>query len=449
MSWLLTYNMSALEFITHIGLTSPIQQWSNYTANRSALVYAVNCLIGIIRRVNRKEALLPEMLPYICSMSKLITNLNEMWSPRLQQMCNQESREIIYAQLLETERLSLLETPFGSQAHDADVNEPKQVARRMQTFLWMLQENCYNVIGHSTNHLNPEIYENMDFTTALQNIELLPEFKLKMTMKSFLKPLISSCPKDSKYYQVHIYPILSQLLPYLFRRINSKWEAIKAKRFAGENEQNECTPEQIEAELLEEQISRYTSKEFIDLLVLLMLERVQMKKDSETLTKKVEETECLSKLGTFVLEKLPEMLPVTYSMITWLDSNLSIRANSLAIILTQKMLSANAIALSNDANYLFSQIMTALGFFGEHDQNLALLLQIFIILYEGLLPKAGFEDVRSNLIQFCGGNLRSWLSFEENCLKPSDSNDLSYKRKKETLRKLLDNVIGVCINHNS
>jgi hypothetical protein len=443
MNWLLTFNMSAADFITHIGLTSPIDEWKNYAANRSALVYAVNCITGIIRRVDRKLAMLPEILPYVCAMSKLITNLNEMWRSDLQALCNKQSREIIYAPLLETERMSLLESPFGptSQSHSADLNEPKHVANRMQTFLWILQENCYNAIGCSASNLKPEIYENMDFTTALHHIDLVPDFRLKMMMKNFLKPLILNCAKTERYYEMRIFPMVSKLLPYLFQRYDEKWDEIKNKRFSTEKEQKEGTPEQMDAELLEEQIVRYVSKEFVEILGLLMLEKSLVQKAGDS--KRIEETECLSKLGEFLLQKVPEVLPITFKVITWLDSNISIRATNLATIIIQKLLAAKTLPSPSDSCFLFTQITSALGYFGEHDQNQALLLQLFISLYEGMYQQPNFDAVRSNLAQFCGGNVRNWLSFEQNSLKLTASGDTIYKRKKDSLKRLLDNVIGV------
>ena len=429
--WLIQYKMSTEDFIKHLGLTSPQDEWEIYATNRTSLVYAVNIILVIIKRVNRKDVLLPDFLPYIASLTKLIKNLNEMWTPEIRQLCYPDFRSTIYAPLLENDRTSLLENfiPGFKQQQKKEEDETFYNLNRMQTFLWILHENCYIAIGVATNILGLELYNNLETIELIHLIGNLPDFKFKTILRSCMKPLISNCPNNEPIYAKKIFPLFCGFLPAFFEKINQKWDMIKQLRNTDQETAGNQESDQLEKEIVEEQICRLLSKEFIDVLTILMIERRLATPTDE---------ERLSLLGIHFLKQVPDLIYMTATLMTWLDSVISMKATTLTIKIVDKLAEDEIIKTSNAISYIIKQILIALGYFGEHDQNQALLLNLFIKLYENYVLQNNFRDIKSQLVEYSGKNIRNWNTYEEKFLKNANP-----KKKREAIKNLLSNVIGV------
>jgi len=427
--WLLDYKMSTVDFFKHIGLGSPQSEWENFLTNRTSLVYAVNIILTIIKRVNRKEVLLPSFLPYITSLTKLIKNLNEMWSPEIKQLCYPTYKDTIFAPLLENDHIGLLENfiPGFKQQTKKDDDETIYNFNRMQTFLWLLHENCYSAIGAATNLLGLEFYNNLQTIELIHSIGDLPDFKFKVILRTCMKPLISNCPKNELIYETKIFPLFSRFLPAFFEKINVKWDTIKQFRNNDLDQVANQDSDQLEKEILDEQICRLLSKEFIDILNILMIERLVSSTDEER----------LSMLGIYFLKQVPGLIYMTATMMTWLDSIISMKATTLTIKIVDKLAEDEIIKTSNTVSYIIKQILIALGYFGEHDQNQALLLNLFIKLYENYVLQNDYKDIKSQLVEYSAKNIRLWNTYEEKVVKNPNA-----KKKREAIKNLLGNVIG-------
>lgn len=431
--WLIEYRMSTIDFIKHIGLTSPQVDWSleSYSTNRTSLVYTVNILNVIIKRVNRKVVLLPDVLPYIASLTKLIMNLNEMWSPEIQQLCYVDYKEFIYAPILESDRVTLLEgfVPDIKQQQKKEEDETFYNISRMQTFLWLLHENCYAAIGNATSLLKLEFYNNLETIDLIHAIGNLPNFKFKMILRTCMKPLISNCPKSEATYEKKIFPLFFRFLPSFFEKINQKWDLIKQLRNnveeATSSGNQEC--DKLEAEILEEEICRNLSKEFIDFLSLILIDKLALSDDEK-----------LSSLGIYILKQVPDLIFMTATMMTWLDSIISLKATALTNTIMDKLAEDEILKKSNTISFIMKQLMIALGYFGEHDQNQAFLLNLFIKVYENYVVQYNFTDIKTQLVEYSGRNIRSWNNYVE-----KNSKNANAKKKREAVKYLLNNVIGV------
>lgn len=423
-NWLIEYNMNTADFMKYIGLTSPQSEWEQYITNRTSLIYAINIIIVIIKRVNKRNALLPAFLPYVCSLTKIIKNLNEMWSPESQQLCYPEFKDTIYAPILDNDRFVLIEVliPGIKQQHKKEDDDPNVYnVNKMQTFLWLLHENSFISIGSAAYSLGHELYYNLETVDLIHCINNLPDFKFKMIFRSCLKPLISNCPKSKKIYETKIFPLFYKFLPAFFEKINQKWNIIKEFR------NNDQETDQLEAEILEEQICRSLSKEFIDFLSILLIEKSSKNEEDR-----------LSFLGLCLLKQVPDLIYMTATLTTWLDSTISLKATTLTIRIIEKLNEEEIIKTSSVVSYLIKQVLIALSYFGEHDTNQAALLNLFAKLYENFVIKYDFRDVKTQLVEYSGQNIRSWNSYEERIINISNS-----KKKRDAIKGLLDNVIGV------
>lgn len=416
--------MSTADFMKHIGLTSPQTEWELCLNNRKSLIYTVNILTVIIKRVKRKIVLLPDFLPYISSLTKLIKNLNEMWSPEFQQMCYPDYRDKIFSPILENDRQTLLEGFISNSKQIKNEDDISISTNRMQIFLWLLHENSYIAIGAASNLLNIEFYSNLHIVDLLSSIGYLPDFKFKMIIRSCFKQLINNCPKNEQIYEKKIMPLFHKFLPDFFEKLNHKWDIIK--KFRNNNQEND----QLEAEILEEQICTLLSKEFIDFLDILLIEKPVSTTDEDK----------LSILGIFILKQLPNVIFMTATLMTWLDSTISLKATILTIKIIDKLDDDEILKQSNAIEYLINKILIALGFFGEHEQNQALLLNLFIKIYENYVVKFNFHNIKTQLINYSGYNIRNWNNYDEKVM-----NNGTTKKKKEAIKNLLSNVIGVSL----
>lgn len=435
-NWLLEYQMSTMEFIQHIGLTAPQADWNleSHATSRMSLVYAVSIINVIIKRVTRKVALLPDFLPYIAALTKLIKNLNEMWLPEVQAACRADYREIIYAPIQDKDRVVLLESfiPGIKQAtRKEDEDENFYNTNRMQTFLWLLHENCYAAIGNAAGLMNLELYNSVETVDLIHSIGSLPDYKFRAIFKVCLKPLISNCPKSEAAYEQKILPLFARFLPGFFEKVNQKWDVIKQLRNSDQEVAGggggASDNERLEAEVLEEEICRCLSKEFIDFLGLLLVEKPT-----------APEEERLSTLGVYILKQFPDLIYMTATMMTWLDSVISMRATMLTTKIMDKLAEDEVIKSSNSISFIIKQLLIGLSYFGEYEQNQALLLGLFLKLYENYVLKCDFRDIKTQLVEYSGKNIRMWANYEERLL----TNPV-VKKKREAIKNLLSDVIGV------
>jgi len=396
--------------------------------------------------------LIPHLFPLINGLFPLISNLNAIWRPEYQNRCHEHYKSLVYSNITETDRLNVLDIPLNSVNNEQNVSE-KSDAYRMQTFIWSLHENCYCVLGVAMSTIKPEIYDQIyDFKPVLNDLQFLPDWKLKMIVKTFLKPLISNCPTSQTYFEKTLLPIVSTLLPFLFNKINEKWDAIKVRNQCLEEDGMKDDSEPVESELLSDQLNRLLSKEFVELLICILdsnktNESLLPIDDNNTMTtNEASDNVNISELGSYLLNVIPNVIIVTVAKsLSWLDTTLSLKTAQLNLILIQKIINDGMIKSEEGVCFLFEQIITALSYFGEHEQNQSILLQLMLILYEGITLKLGFSSVKLKLSEISGSDIKQWNDFDEKLIQSKAKVHMTDKKKKDMLRKMLSLVIGVSV----
>ena len=447
-NWINGYNISAEQFIYDIGLCQNLLQDDVFGNKRANLLYVVNLMLCLLKRIKteRQIVLIPSMLLNINGLFSLVSNLNTIWRPEYQQKCSESFRSLLYSPISESDKINLLDLPSNTlNEHMSN----KSDAYRMQTFIWTLHENCYTTLGLAINALKPYIYEQMiDFKPLLIDIEFLPEWKLRMIIKTFVKPLVSNCPPIESFYE-KIGPIVTTLIPFVFNKVNEKWIAIKERNQISNQRINDES-EPIESELISDQINRLLSKEFIDLMVsVLNPSKISDSMETSNQTNDNNYELNISEFGNYLLNAFPNaIIYPTAKSLSWLDTNISLKTSQLNAVLIRKIINDNMIQSESAVYFLFEQLLTALSFFGEHEQNQSILLHLMLTLYEGIAIKLGFNSIKSKLSDITGTPLKDWDDFDQKLIKNIESKDkiiYTEKRKKEFLKKLVSQVIGVSI----
>lgn len=87
----------------------------------------------------------------------------------------------------------------------------------MQFFLTMVHDNCYHILGNAGTSLGLQFYQHPHLAdyliqSSLANLHLVPDYRLRPIIRTFLKPFIQRCPPPC--YQTVLLPILNHLCPY-------------------------------------------------------------------------------------------------------------------------------------------------------------------------------------------------------------------------------------------
>lgn len=443
-NWILTFDLTIDEFINFIGLNVKADNIEKpFGQNRSTLLYAVNLLLGLLKRIKRMDPLLPDVIQLLQALFPLITNLNLLWKAENQVKCYEDYRNLIFAQMTEAEKNNILEI----QTISSNANNVKTINQRIQNYIWSLHDNCYSVLGIATSCFSNEMYVQTTFMKLFEGIECLPDWKLRMILRNFLKPLIANCPNLTNHYEQILLPILYNIVPFLFKRINVRWDIIKQRSQSLEEELN-VQSDMVEQELLEDQLNRMLSREFVELLTVILLQsksardtdHIESEGMFDTTMSETNSDVKFSELGNFVLQRLPDLFITTAAVsLTWLDSYTCLKSSQLNLVLVKKIINERMITNLEAANFLLQQVLNSLTYFGEHEQNQASLLQLTLTLYEGVI-KNGFVDVKQRLSEITGSSKQQWDNFDEKWIFQNAK--IPEKKRKEALRKLLGNIIG-------
>ncbi|KAG0419176.1 hypothetical protein HPB47_004293, partial [Ixodes persulcatus] len=174
---------------------------------------------------------------------------------------------------------------------DVDFSEPfncKQPLDRVKSFMFNIQDYGLQILGNAGQCLGPEFYRCPGLcealsSSALAGLDQLPDYRLRpivhilpylrvfsyfascvspdCTARSFVKPFVLHCPCELR--GTVVLPLLKALFPFVFQKLNSKWENFRLKYGNCADYEDEMTEEQ---ELLDDQLNRLLSREFLDLL---------------------------------------------------------------------------------------------------------------------------------------------------------------------------------------
>lgn len=453
--------------------------------NRVKLSYVINFLGAVTKRLNSRESLLPEILSFVKPVLNIMFTMHALWLPDMRDKCVKEYHQFLFApfnvaykqQILDTilvnQKTSLniegtlvpgtcdtsMSAGFGSS--DPASRSTRGYGQYIELFSWNFYESLLVTMGAIIHKTSPELYSYIDavhLQTALTGADKLPPLKMHKLIKHFILPLVNTCSKDQQLIETKLLPLLNTLLPFLFEMLNEQWkkyhndeEPYLNGSSDGKVDQNQV----LNDEMVQDQLLRNLSRDFIDLMNSILIETIQpsevtdnnnsvqqtvntQNQNASSRQNQLQDLFRIGKLGVSLLAAQPSYIKAMASTLTWSDSTL----NSKTIVINQQLIKhipeSSLIQSIDEASmwleYMFLNVITSLKMFGEHEQNLSGLLTLFLHLYE--IGNKILPDFHNHLSRMTGILKTALQKFDEECGKANEKN------KRAGLRKVLDSMIG-------
>ncbi|XP_054281150.1 exportin-5-like [Macrosteles quadrilineatus] len=299
--------------------------------------------------------------------------------------------------MLEEDRNNLLGIPSRSDIRDHYRPQPSRTAlHRMQCFLSKTNECCYQILSHAFPSLSHDLYHMPHLAqylidTVMHNLENIPDYRLRILLRRFFKPFFASCPSDC--YDTVLVPVLARFTPFMFLRLDTKWQHIIELQDSGSTNKK-CTDVE---EVLEDMLIRELTRKYLKVLKLALIkdsvkssnsDSTAMEQDCEDQRPVHSSTEVISELGLRLLQCDTTCQAVTLCLLSALSYNDS-ESSATAACLVGPVLSQlvvggmmNAELASNS----ITSVLQGLQLHAQHEYNEFSLVMVGTQLYELLRP---------------------------------------------------------------
>ncbi|XP_077522444.1 exportin-5-like protein Ranbp21 [Amblyomma americanum] len=461
-------------FMSFIGLTkAPVEATGDDSDgyNRSQLLHSVNVFLSLIKRchwpddieVAKRGGFYCEgsgsyqspyfrnpATPYVVSllpiMAQMLRTYNQLWSPEVRAKAH-----VMFApafDIHDSEKNCIL--GLRPEGEPSDALGSKQPVDRAKSFLFSFQDYCLQILGNAGQSLGPEYYltpglAEMLVGGVLTGLDQLPDYRLRPVLRIFLRPFVQHCPPELQ--ATVVLPLLKPVFPFVFQKLNAKWDNFRLKYGNSVDYETEMTEEQ---ELLDDQLNRLLSREFLDVLAAVLLTKRgqqdtnidSMNEDQEG--KQVESNAAVvSAFGATVLkteELCSTVVMAVFNALHWSDTAASFKALQLSMPLLKLMFEHGVVRDEGSAAYLLRCVLLGLQVLGEHDINQTLLVSLGLALYQAARPL--FPGLCATLLQIPGCTPEALEAFESKLQPPADGKALPEKKKKDLFKRLISPIIG-------
>lgn len=487
--WFQDYELTCDQFIEFVGLNRFETEQEASSAqnmisqpipdsqlNRVKLSYAINFIGAIAKRSTSRNALLPEILTFAKPILNLLFTMHAIWLPEMKAKCVKEYQSFLFAPFNSSYKQQILDTilvqnsttsgdnpsPQGSTTFADALSRPSKgtSGQYIEIFSWNFYEALLSTMGTIINKTSPELFSFVNanqLQTALTGANYLPSLKLHKLIKHFIMPLINNCSKDQQLINTQLMPLLSQLLPFLFDALDAQWKKIAKEEESPSNgviEDKLDQSQQLADEMVQDQLLRNLSRDFIDLMNLILVESVPVSNETNSnnnvnsfvspvhqgnntnARQNQQDLHRVGMLGLNLLSGGPDfILKVMASTLTWSDSTLNFKAIFINQQLIKHILASDLIkGFDVWLACMFENVIASLRMFGEHEQNFSGLLTLFLNLYENL--SKSIPNFHEQLERMTGIPRSAFLKFDQDSVKSNDKN------KRAGMRKVLDSLVG-------
>ncbi|KAL8619551.1 hypothetical protein ACOMHN_019607 [Nucella lapillus] len=462
------------KFMSYIGLDQkPVQPSSADTCgiNRSHIMYCINMILACIKRttwpteisvaerggfvlfkqedgsVIFRSPATAHIQQFLDNLFALIKTFCCLWRPDFTKLRHAEFSKAY--DLMENDRLAALGIqPPSVDNSDSFVN--RQPLERMQNFISVAYDNCFHILGNAGQCLGHEFYRLPNLGPVLVssvfcNLDHLPDYRLKPFIRILLSPFIVNC--SQQYYASAAVPVLTAIFPSIFQRLSAKWVHIDQRVEEGLDED-----ESESQEVLEDQLTRQLTREYLDLIGTICFSRHSSKTEAvEEMA--MEEGECpppvhkndrsISELGVLCLKNevlIPSILLCVLNGLTWSDSTTCSKCAGLCWILVKQLLT-DQIMTNEGAVHVLRSVLTGLRKHGHHDAIQANLVTLALTIYEEMHNQ--FSGLQELLVTVPDCSLEDVQNFEKIFLQNNTPQKApSEKKKKDGFKKLIGGIIG-------
>nr|XP_027206686.1 LOW QUALITY PROTEIN: exportin-5-like [Penaeus vannamei] len=472
---------SPLDFMSFVGLDkAPVEPSENDVngQNRAQIIFCVNLIMAVIKRsefptdtdvaerggfilersdsgaVFCRNPATPHVMPLLHQLFCLVRLFNALWHPEAL-ACVSPGYSKAH-NLPEAERNNILGLATINSS-DPCIDSPKvqQPLERMQFFLSMMHDNCYHILGNAGVSLGLQFYQHPHLTdylvhSSLANLHLIPDYRLRPIIRTFLKPFIQWCPPQC--YQTVLLPILNHLCPFMLDRLSTRWGHLTSLIESGSYEEENTDTQ----EMLEDLLIRMLTREYVDLLKVVLIggprggwqdnmEGAMEAENGFPVSPRCNSQETLSDLGQLVLgcDTICQAIVTTLlKVLWWQDSGACLKAVGV-VGQVLRWLVGEGQHLSPDAvRQVLLAVLQGLHTHGQHDANQSALLSLGLATYELFRPH--FPNIREVLLGLPGVSAEDVQRFEEKILNPNAAakSSKTEKIKKDNFKKLVIEIVG-------
>ncbi|NWS95513.1 XPO5 protein, partial [Mionectes macconnelli] len=442
--------------------------------NRSRISFCVSTILGVVKRARWPAAVeeakaggfflgyLPSGTPIYrnpCTeqVLKLFDNLlalirthNNLYMPEIMARLGDTFAKAL--DMLEVEKNAILGLPQPLlELYDSPVY--KTVLERMQGFFCTLYDNCFHILGNAGPSMQQDFYTVEGLATqllssAFNNLNNIPDYRLRPMLRVFVKPLVLSCP--SEYYETLVCPMLGPLFTYLHMRLSQKWQVISQRTILCEDDAADDNPES--QEMLEEQLVRLLTREVMDLVTVCCVSKKNVEHnttaavdgdDDEAMATEVTPPASaeLTELGKCLMKQedvCTAVLITAYTSLSWKDTLSCQRTTTqLCWPLLKQVLPGNL--LPDAVSWFFTSVLRGLQVHGQHDGCMAALVNLAFQIYEALRPR--YTELKAVMEQIPDIQLDSLEQFDSKLLNPT-LQKVADKRRKDHFKRLITGCIG-------
>jgi len=468
------------ELIAYLGLDRPPVELESDPCleNRNHLSHCVSVLACVMTRSNTNSSL--SKIPFNSPVTKpvylllpnvflLIKNLNSLCSDDVKKMMHPSYEAVL--QLFPQEREALLGKNTVSEKNDPFQmfrQKPKpDPVHKIKCSILHVYESCLLILGKSCQLLGEQFYALQNFApsfiaTIMSDAESLPHVRIRIVMKSFIKPFIINC--SSKHYDNVLIPVLNSFLSHMLMRLSVTWHNLPERE---EYDSKEGDSE----ELLEDMMIRLLTREYLDLIKLCLTSSNDSKASPHGSVEEIsiyQTNNDLSELGVKLLKNEQSRQLIVESILNglswnssigqfwktsqifqwdcrpisppWSDSQSSFKATFLMSLVVKHFTLEDERTAITIAPDLLIAVLESLHWFGHHDSNMGPLLATCLNIYETFRSKN--EQLLSVLKKLPEINVETLERFDKWVMSNDQLNNKVNKGKREMLKKILSGCIG-------
>ena len=327
-----------------------------------------------------------------------------------------------------------------------------QESRKLQFFIVEQFENLFHVLAQSCQLFGHQFYKQPGLAGALvtfvfQEVQHLPDYRMRPVIRMFLKTLINKCPKSC--FGPVLAPVLTTICPHMYTRLEEKWKLLKLARDSPTFDENNTDSQEV----IDDVIGRQITREYLDVMKAILTSgggsdlkaSDPLSASSESLNNKGgSHNLALSDLGQVVMqhEGLCNVLTKTLlNALSWPDSISSQRAsNQMEMIIP--ILASNEQMSGADAVEIMIQILKALNSMGQYEMNYIALTSLSIQAYAHLRPK--HQSVADFVASIDGVNVDDFKRFDDRVmhLTRESKEKANDKALKNMFKKVFGHIVG-------
>ncbi|XP_017870503.1 PREDICTED: exportin-5 [Drosophila arizonae] len=485
---------SPLEFMRFVGLDKPpvydIDRDPS-VVQRSRILDALHVVLGVVKRctwpddpdraqrggfvigctdlgnpICRNPAT-KHVVPLLSHVLSLMRVLNELFRPEALAALSEGYRNI-HGMLEHEKKLLMGICAIPADPLDPTIKSEPTAFEKMQTFMTLVSEGCYHLMGSAGPSLGRDLYQLVGLSDAIISnvfscLDIIPDYRMRPIIRVFFKPFVYSCPPS--FYESVLVPLFAHLTPLMCERLTRRWIYISSLYESGQlnGEVNDTQ------EVLEDQLNRTLTREYLDVLKIALvggqigadhvnaagganvvaMENEEHSMDSAPQSRASQSallSDTISDLGGQLLRNGMignYILMTLLKAIAWNDGMCSMKAVNIAAPV-MRFLAAEQLMDENKAVSAFTAVLQGMQVHGQHEANQSGLITLGVQFYELLRPK--FPVLSEVLQHIPSVNAADVQKFDEKvAVAPVKGNKVD-RAKKDIFKKLTAQLVGRSVN---